>query len=350
MTAFGSMDDLVSADALQEARVQTSSSVPEFGRLPGGQVSLSSRSGTNQFHGSLMYGFRNDVLDSNNWFANQQGNSKAAMRLNNFGAALGGPIWRDHTFFFLSYEGLRLAQPFVWLEPVPSLAFRASAPAWAQPVLNLFPQSNGNSLTAGLAQWSGQVTEPSRLDVGAVRVDHAINSRLTVFARFSDSPSFTAFPNNSVNTLNLGDRSLTLALNARASANWAFDSRLNVSSAVANSVWNQMNPTGSSCSLGSVVGYLFPEVKTCDYLLRLSILGVGSVVSGLEGQRNQSQFQFSETGGWHRASHSLHFGVDYRSRRRNARTPRHPSTSSPAVWPTSIIPPTFGQPLPLLNL
>src|SRR5579871_860554 len=70
MTAFGSLDSLLTPDALQEMRTQTSSSAPQFGRLPGAQVSLTSRSGSNQFHGSLLYGFRNDALDANNWLAN----------------------------------------------------------------------------------------------------------------------------------------------------------------------------------------------------------------------------------------------------------------------------------------
>jgi hypothetical protein len=311
MTAFGSLDSLVSLDALQEMRIQTSSSVPEFGRLPGAQVTLTSRSGSNQFHGSLQYGFRDQVLDANNWFANQNGEGRATLHLNDFSAGAGGPLWRNHTFFFISYEGLRLLQPFVWVEPVPSVAARQSAPVWAQPALNLFPLPNGPVYANGLAEWSGQVSRPSRLDAGAVRLDQALGSRVTLFTRYSESPSSTEFGTNSANALDLGSRSVTVGLNLRVRPNLIFDVRVNYSNSTASSSWQQ-DPPLPSCALGSVVDHLFPEQTTCDYLLRLTLAGAGEVVAGPEGNRGQSQFQAAQTGNWNFHSHTVQFGVDYR--------------------------------------
>src|SRR6266536_1781442 len=69
-TALGGTNSLVSLDALQEFRIETSSYAAEFGRTPGGQISLVTRGGTNQFHGNVSYYFRNEALDANNWFAN----------------------------------------------------------------------------------------------------------------------------------------------------------------------------------------------------------------------------------------------------------------------------------------
>ena len=69
-SAIGGTSSLVSADALQEFRVETSSFAPEFGHTPGGHVLLTTRSGTNDWHGALFEYFRNDVLDANDWFAN----------------------------------------------------------------------------------------------------------------------------------------------------------------------------------------------------------------------------------------------------------------------------------------
>src|SRR5579862_3639639 len=77
MTAFGSLHSLISLDALEEFRMQTSSAIPEFGRLPGAQVSLSSRTGSNELHGSLLYFFRNELLNANDWFGNSQGDPRA---------------------------------------------------------------------------------------------------------------------------------------------------------------------------------------------------------------------------------------------------------------------------------
>jgi hypothetical protein len=125
--AYGGTSSLVSVDALQEFRVETSSYAPEFGRTPGGQVIISTRSGTNQFHGTAFDYLRNTVLDANDWFANAAGKPRAAEHKNDFGGVFGGPIWRDKTFFFVSYEGLRLQQPQSQSIQVPSLAWRASA-------------------------------------------------------------------------------------------------------------------------------------------------------------------------------------------------------------------------------
>jgi len=111
LTVQGGTNSLVSVDAMQEFRVQTSSFSPEFGRTPGGQISIVTRSGTNAFHGTLFEYFRNDVLDANDWFNGYTNNPplpKAKDRQNDFGGVFGGPVLKNNTFFFFSYEGLRL--------------------------------------------------------------------------------------------------------------------------------------------------------------------------------------------------------------------------------------------------
>src|SRR6202043_1372066 len=103
LTALGGTQSLVSVDAMQEFRIQTSTFSPEFGRTPGAQIGIATRSGTNQWHGTAFEYFRNDVLDANNWFGNHNHIAKPKERQNEFGGVLGGPIWKDHTFFFFSY-------------------------------------------------------------------------------------------------------------------------------------------------------------------------------------------------------------------------------------------------------
>ena len=114
---------------MQEFRIQTSSFAPEFGRTPGGQISIVTRSGANAFHGSLFEYFRNDVLDARDWFVNYNGLPKPAERQNDFGGVLGGPIIKNKTFFFFSYEGLRLRQPATQQSVVPDAATRQAAPS-----------------------------------------------------------------------------------------------------------------------------------------------------------------------------------------------------------------------------
>ena len=103
LTALGGTNSLVSVDAMQEFRVQTSSFAPEFGRTPGGQISIVTRSGTNQFHGTAFEYFRNSVLDANDWFSNANHLPKPEERQNDFGGVFGGPILKDKTFFFRRY-------------------------------------------------------------------------------------------------------------------------------------------------------------------------------------------------------------------------------------------------------
>src|SRR6202046_3672606 len=146
LSAAGGTNSLVSVDAMQEFRIQTSSFAPEFGRTPGGQVSIVTRSGTNDFHGTLFDYFRNDVLDANDWFSDHNGLAKPEERQNDFGGVLGGPIIRDRTYFFFSYEGLRLRQPQSQETVVPDSASRQLAPSALQPYLDAYPIQNGPEL------------------------------------------------------------------------------------------------------------------------------------------------------------------------------------------------------------
>src|SRR5260370_24413484 len=123
-SVHGGTNSLVSVDALQEFRIQTSTYAPEFGSAPGGQISIVTRSGANQFHGTVFEYLRNDVLDANDWFADANHLTKPKERQNDFGGTFSGPIVKDKTFFFFSYEGLRLRLPQVTLTDVPYLTAR----------------------------------------------------------------------------------------------------------------------------------------------------------------------------------------------------------------------------------
>ena len=88
-SAFGGMSNLVSLDALEEFRIQTSTFAPEYGRTPGAQVSVVTKSGTNTFHGTAFEYFRNDVLDANNWFANHARSARSP----NCGRTISAACW-----------------------------------------------------------------------------------------------------------------------------------------------------------------------------------------------------------------------------------------------------------------
>ncbi|HWS86106.1 MAG TPA: carboxypeptidase regulatory-like domain-containing protein [Pyrinomonadaceae bacterium] len=192
LTVLGGANNLVSLDALEEFRLMTSSYAPEFGRTPGAQVAIATRSGTNELHGSAFEYFRGGALDANDWFANSRGLARPAIRQHDFGATLGGSIRRNRAFFFASYEGMRLRQPQYALTDVPSSGARATAPAQVRPLLNAFPRPNGADLGNGFAEFAAAYTDPSRFDAASLRLDFVVNNRLTAFARTAYAPSRTS--------------------------------------------------------------------------------------------------------------------------------------------------------------
>src|SRR5437773_2177511 len=99
---------MISIDAMQEMKVQTSSFAPEFGRSPGAQVAMTSRGGGNDIHGSLFYYARRDRFDANDWFANAGGYPRGRELQDRPGGVLGGPVVKNKLFFFLSFEKLKL--------------------------------------------------------------------------------------------------------------------------------------------------------------------------------------------------------------------------------------------------
>ena len=212
-TALGTTQTLASVDALQEFKIQTSGYAAEYGRQPGGQVALTTRLGTNDVHGSLFDYFRNEVLDASSWFNNNQvpPTPKSQERQNDFGATLGGPLripriynGTDKTFYFVSYEGLRLKQPFGFATVnVPTLAFREFSAPGVRPFLNASPlpngPDNGDQCAVALgfsgsctAQWHGDFSNPSTLDAMSFRLDQIIGQKFQIFVRYSDTPSTAA--------------------------------------------------------------------------------------------------------------------------------------------------------------
>jgi hypothetical protein len=124
-TVYGNLTSLVpTQDAIQEFRVQTNNLGPEFGHLAGGAINLTTKSGSNNFHGSAYEFLRNRSLNANTFFNNRAGVSRPAFTQNQYGANVGGPIIRDKTFFFGSWEGFRLRQGVSYVFSVPTDAMR----------------------------------------------------------------------------------------------------------------------------------------------------------------------------------------------------------------------------------
>lgn len=111
-------------DAIQEFRVQTNNLGPEFGHLAGGAINLTTKSGTNNFHGSAYEFLRNRSLNANTFFNNRAGVKRPAFTQNQYGVNVGGPVIHDKTFFFFGWEGFRLRQGVSYVYSVPTDAMR----------------------------------------------------------------------------------------------------------------------------------------------------------------------------------------------------------------------------------
>lgn len=110
-TGGGPLINTVSVEAIEEFKASGNATSAEYGRSIGGTLNVTTKSGTNQFHGALFHFFRNDKLDANSFFNNRSALARPSLRWNQFGGNLGGPIRRNRAFFFFNYEGAQVKSP-----------------------------------------------------------------------------------------------------------------------------------------------------------------------------------------------------------------------------------------------
>jgi outer membrane receptor protein involved in Fe transport len=210
-----------SVDALEEFKVQTSNYSAEFGRSGGAVINATTKSGTNSFHGTLFEFLRNSALDSRGYFEPKD-DEKAPFRQNQFGFTLGGPIVRNKLFFFVNYQGTRIAAPTTITSTVPLPAeingdFSSLLPdtviydpestttvggnivrtpfpgniipanrfaTIAHNIVSLYPAPNAPGAANNYV-----VNSPgtNNTDQGDVRIDYSISQKQQVFGRFSIS-------------------------------------------------------------------------------------------------------------------------------------------------------------------
>lgn len=332
LTVFGGTNNLVSVDALEEFKVLTSSYAAEFGRSPGAQVSIVTRSGTNDFHGAIFDYVRNDVLDANDWFTNRNRLAKPPLRQNDFGGVFHGPIllprfgeggrqpWyngRNRSFFFFSYEGLRLRQPQVISNAeVPSINLRQTSLARIQPYLNAFPVPNGPDLGNGLAQFSAGYSIPVTLNATSIRIDQTLTPKLSLFARYNYAPSNmrsrAQTQLSSLRTVAFKTRTFTIGATYLPTASMNNDLRINYSE----------NNSGASLALDDFGGAvpvpdsaLFPSFASPEdsqVAFTLSFGGRPELRVGSTTASVQRQWNVVDTLSFLVGQHQFKFGLDYR--------------------------------------
>ena len=214
-------------EGIQEITIQTNSYAPEAGRTAGGVINIVTKSGTNKFHGSVYEYFRNDIFDGRNVF--QTTGNKPELRQNQYGGSIGGPIFRNKTFFYFDYEGFRQVSGTTVTGTVPTLAewddinsqnggtpqalFSASngtlaayngtlaGAGGAVPInpimlnyLKLFPAPTNTSPTALSGNFTISPNKTQTSNTYDARVDHKFNDRNLFFGRFAYSKVTTFTP------------------------------------------------------------------------------------------------------------------------------------------------------------
>jgi len=181
-------NNTLGVEGIREFRVVTNAFSAEYGGTMGSQIMLVTKSGTNRFHGSVFEFLRNSDLDARNW---TDVPNKPGFRRNNFGASGGGPIKRDKTFFFLTYEGLRQGLGKTFQSTVPTLEARQDGGLVqtiftpAKPYLALYPAPNGPGLGGGLATYYSAGQEVQSEEFGQARIDHNFSGSDSLFGRYT---------------------------------------------------------------------------------------------------------------------------------------------------------------------
>ena len=317
-----------------EVRILTQTFNAEYGRNGGGVIELATKSGSNDFHGSLFEIHRDAALDAKNYFDLSAAPIPAFVR-NQFGAGIGGPLVRDHTFFYMSYEGFREVHASTAIATVPdALAHEGLLPSNNNPAacsnaspnacvavaidprvqqfLNLFPPSNGADNGDGTGDLitanKGNTTEHH----GMIRVDHNFSNTHSVLGRYiiDDSSSVVPYFGTPPGTYVPGFPTLHQARNQYFSV----QDRRNIGKEILNELRFGINRTTASSSIvdthpglsiSLVPGRPFGTVA----IAAMSLLGTSAVIPlGNFSTVYQVQDQLSRTIG----RHTLKLGAEFR--------------------------------------
>jgi hypothetical protein len=326
LSALNTTHTMVSLDALQEFKILTSTYAPEFGRTSGGQVSLVTRSGTNQFTGSAYNYWRNEVLEANDWFANRNRIRRPPTRQNNFGGVFGGPVLlpgydgRNRTFFFASYESLRLQQPQVANTIVPSLATRRNAIPAMQAILNAYPLPTGPDVTVGGVAGAGAAyvtsySDPTELNSFSLRMDHQLKRAGMLFGRFSNAPSSTISRTlglSNPRTSERNTRSYTVG-HTWTAASLAHEFRANVTETTGFTDSKLDNRAGAVPAADSAWYPAFANSQNAGMTFQVNFgAEIPSLTAGITNDHLTRQLNLVDSLQLERGAHSLKFGVDYR--------------------------------------
>lgn len=307
-------------NTVSEFKIDNSTYSAEYGRNSGSIVNIATRSGSNQFHGELYDYFRNNAMDARNFF-NPTTQAQSALKRNQFGGDVGGPIRRDRTFFFASYEGLRHHQGLNTASAVLSDTDRATIEAGtntiAQNLLPLIPEANGT--LNGAAAFFGSASANVNIDQGTIDISHNFSDRDRIHGYYVNQKDLRQEPTQGANIPGFGDtreghrQVLTLNETHVFSSSLVNEARIG-----ANRIHITFTPNNltdpASLGLAGVLGANQTFLPT----IRIQDLGLvfGDERNFPQG-RGDSTYVFADTLNYIRGAHSLKFGVEFRDFRNN---------------------------------
>jgi hypothetical protein len=286
-------------DTIQEFRIDSALATAEGGATGGGQLAVTSTSGTNAFHGNAFEFLRNDAFDARQPVP--VGNTQQPLRLNQFGGAFGGPNVHEKTFFFIAYEGYRQHWGFPLTGSVPSNSFRAFAAAQSPvlaPILSAYPNT-GLIPTANpdIDTFNSEGSQVVSENSGMFRLDHHFSEKTTAFVRASIDHAINTQPLASAGNYLLDQQQLTSdPVNAEIELLHVFSPRL------VNEAKFGFNRSTANTSNINQTGQLYAFSVTGFTTLnnnRLSI-GAGNSFAGIDNAT------------WIKGRHILKAGVEIR--------------------------------------
>lgn len=311
MNATGTTENLVSSDSTQSVELRTSNFAPEFGERPGSLVSIQTRAGSAELHGSVSLQARHNGWTANDWFANSRGLSFPRSMYGSLNGIFGGPIIRNRTFFFVSGETSALRDAGIQLTSVPSMSARSNAPAPLLDLLEEVPLPTGPDLANGQAEGLLAVSQYAVAKNFSGRIDHTIAATAHLFGRDSRAPSLSRAQRFPLMQGDFGWQSATIG--GTFGKITIHDIRFNYSQAD-YAVHGRPQGRGESTILAagsSLIALTYDFFDTVGGAGALSIPGVGNFVWGDWGRTRQDQWEARYSLSRASGSHQFRAGVQY---------------------------------------
>ena len=300
----------VSMDSIQEVQVLEHSYSAQYGEALSAVINPITKSGTNNFHGSVFDYFRNEGLDANDFFNNAQGFPRSNFDLNQFGGSVSGPIKEDKLFFFANYEGVRQTRGQLFTSLTPTAAFRAAIHPALVPVVATLPLPTSPftfpgqpAPSADLGFYSVQKDGDLREDTGSFKIDwaHTENSQFSARYNINDSKTETPY---GVGTDQTADGTLLVQL-FKFSHNYIISPNI-INEAAFGSNHNKTHPSGGPSPF-TMYSFLFADS---------AIANIGP--AQFDQRRTGVVYQFLDTLSMVHGNHSMKAGFDIRLNRRAA--------------------------------